>query len=188
MQATQRPRARRRVALLSLAACGALACSMRYGSALSTPATAAPASATGRPGLVALYYAPEGSTPAKPQRWGNPPRYPDSLRLAGVEGDVVLQFVVDTSGGVLPGSIKVVSATHPLFAVAVQSVLPSAAFAAPTFEGRKVRQLVQQSWFFDISGGTAGLQRAPAALALPSTDPSVRAPMLLSPVVTTAVR
>ncbi|HEV2672045.1 MAG TPA: energy transducer TonB, partial [Gemmatimonadales bacterium] len=43
------------------------------------------------------------------------PTYPELLRQAGVQGKVVLEAVVDTTGRVLPLSISVVSATNPGF-------------------------------------------------------------------------
>ena len=71
------------------------------------------------------------------------PRYPQLLKDAGVEGVANLSFVVDTLGRVEPASVKVVSATHPLFAVAVQTVLPRMHFSPARVGDRKVRQLVE---------------------------------------------
>lgn len=79
------------------------------------------------------------------------PRYPDLLRSAGVAGDVLVQFVVDTTGRVEPGSVRVLRATHPLFADAVTSVMPLARFVPAEAQGRRVRQLVQQPFSFAIA-------------------------------------
>ena len=79
---------------------------------------------------------------------GPRPRYPDLLRSAGVEGEVLAQFVVDTSGRVEPGSIRVLRTSHPLFAEAVERVLPLARFVPAEAGSRRVRQLVQQPFAF----------------------------------------
>jgi TonB family protein len=51
-----------------------------------------------------------------PQRlWSPPLAYPDSLMLAGVEGSVVLQARVDTSGRIDPTSIRVLRSTNKDF-------------------------------------------------------------------------
>jgi protein TonB len=78
------------------------------------------------------------------------PRYPESLRLAGVAGDVVVRFVVDTTGRVEPLSVQIVRSTHPLFTEAVRRVLPGARFAPAEAGGRRVRQLVEQPFSFAI--------------------------------------
>lgn len=80
------------------------------------------------------------------------PRYPDSLRTARVPGNALAQFVVDTNGVVDPSTVKIVSATNPLFADAVQNALPNMRFLPAIVNGRKIRQLVQQPIIFNIMG------------------------------------
>jgi protein TonB len=78
------------------------------------------------------------------------PEYPSALRAAGVEGEVVAQFVVSTKGRAEPGSIRVVSATNELFSAAVKRALPRMRFA-PALIGRKpVPQFVQQLFVFKL--------------------------------------
>jgi protein TonB len=77
-------------------------------------------------------------------------RYPESLRRAGIEGEVVLRFVVDSAGRVEPGSITTVRASHPLFDEAVRRALGSTRFAPAEVGGRRVRQLVEQAFTFAI--------------------------------------
>jgi protein TonB len=72
------------------------------------------------------------------------PAYPDALRSALVEGSVLVQFVVDTTGRVEPQSISIVRATHPGFADAVRRWLPQTRYAPAEARGGRVRQLVQQ--------------------------------------------
>lgn len=79
------------------------------------------------------------------------PRYPDILRKAGVEGEVLVQFVVDTMGRVEPATFKTLKATHELFAVAVREALPGMTFTPARLKGAKVRQLVQQPFSFAMA-------------------------------------
>jgi periplasmic protein TonB len=79
------------------------------------------------------------------------PRYPDILRQAGVEGEVLAQFVVDTTGRAEAGSFKVLKSSHDLFAQSVRSALPSMRFIPAEVGGRKVKQLVQQPFAFTIA-------------------------------------
>lgn len=79
------------------------------------------------------------------------PRYPDILRSASVEGQVVAQFVVDTTGRVEVSTFKVITSTHDLFVSAVRQALPQMRFLAAEVGGRKVKQLVQQPFVFNLT-------------------------------------
>jgi protein TonB len=79
------------------------------------------------------------------------PRYPSMLQSAGLEGDVRAQFVVDTLGRVEQGSFRVLQTSHDLFAAAVREALSRARFKPAEVGGRRVRQLVEQSFTFRIS-------------------------------------
>jgi protein TonB len=78
------------------------------------------------------------------------PNYPDILRQAGVEGDVLATFVVDTTGRADPSSFKVLRATHQLFEKAVRDALPRMRFIPAEVGGKRVKQLVQQPFSFAI--------------------------------------
>ena len=78
------------------------------------------------------------------------PRYPDMLRAAGIEGEVMAQFVVDTSGRADAATLRILQSAHPLFAEAVRSALPRLHFAPAEVRGGKVRQLVQQPFRFGL--------------------------------------
>ena len=78
------------------------------------------------------------------------PRYPDILRSAGVEGEVLGQFEVDTLGRVVASSFRVLRKSHDLFEAAVRSALPNMRFYPAEIGGRKVRQLVQQPFTFTL--------------------------------------
>src|SRR5687767_7395014 len=79
------------------------------------------------------------------------PRYPDMLRQAGVEGEVLAQFVVDTTGKVEGGSLKILKSSHDLFVQSVRNALPNMKFIPAEVGGRKVKQLVQQPFTFSIT-------------------------------------
>jgi len=79
-----------------------------------------------------------------------PPRYPDALRSVNVEGTVEATFIVGANGRVEPGSIKIVSTPHKLFADAVRAALLETRFRPAEVGGRSVRQLVSQSFSFKL--------------------------------------
>jgi hypothetical protein len=58
-------------------------------------------------------------------------------------------------------------------------------FVPPELNGRKIRQLVQQSFYFDVKGSATSAARKPAPAARPTSDPKVTSPMTLKPVVVT---
>jgi len=83
---------------------------------------------------------------------GSPtPAYPDILRQAGVEGEALVSFVVDTTGRADVASFKVIRTTHELFATAVKNALPRMRFIPAEVGDKKVRQLVQQPFSFAIT-------------------------------------
>jgi TonB family protein len=82
---------------------------------------------------------------------GSAPRYPDSLRTAGVEGEVLVQFVVDAQGVPDVSTFKVLRATRAEFAEAVRLALGGMRFTAARKDGRAVKQLVQQPFMFSIA-------------------------------------
>jgi protein TonB len=96
------------------------------------------------------YFASEVEKPVVQAPNSAAPAYPDVLRQAGVEGEALVSFVVDTLGRVDLATFKVIHTTHDLFAAAVKNALPRMRFIpAETSRGR-VRQLVQQPFSFAI--------------------------------------
>jgi len=81
-----------------------------------------------------------------------PPRYPLGLERAGIAGDVIAQFVVDTAGRVERSSIVIQQATHDDFARAVRERLLVLRFVPARARGRTVRQLVEQHFHFEVRG------------------------------------
>jgi TonB family protein len=78
------------------------------------------------------------------------PLYPDVLRFYRVEGEVQAQFVVNEDGTAELGSFRVLKATDDLFASAVRAALPQMRFYPAEVDGKRVRQLVQQSFQFKL--------------------------------------
>ena len=78
------------------------------------------------------------------------PRYPAAMRESGIQGRVVVRFVVDTLGRAELGDVVIVEATHALFADAVKTALERYRFSPGTVEGRKVRTMVQVPFTFSL--------------------------------------
>ena len=79
------------------------------------------------------------------------PRYPDMLRSANVEGEVLAQFVVDTTGRAEMNTFKVLKSSHDLFTNSVKSALANMKFYPAEVGGRKVKQLVQMPFVFGLN-------------------------------------
>ena len=88
-----------------------------------------------------------------PRLTGNAPdpKYPASLRAAGIEGRVVVQFVIDTLGRAEVGDLQVVETPHALFVDAVRSALARYHFTVGEAAGRKVRTRVQLPFVFTLT-------------------------------------
>jgi protein TonB len=97
------------------------------------------------------YFEFQVEKPVVPAPGSLQPRYPDMLRQAGVEGEVLAQFVVDTTGRAEPGSLKILKSTHDMFVQSVKNALPQMKFIPAEVGGRKVKQLVQQPFTFSIT-------------------------------------
>jgi protein TonB len=79
-----------------------------------------------------------------------PPRYPESLRRAGIEGDVVVKFVVDTTGRVDLRSVEIVSSTHDAFTLAVRESLGRLRFQPSVVGERKMNSLAVMPFRFTL--------------------------------------
>jgi len=82
---------------------------------------------------------------------GEAPIYPEDLKSAGVEGQVLAQFVVNESGRYEPGTLKILNSSNSQFTAAVKDALPRMRFSAAQIGGRKVQQLVQMPFQFHIT-------------------------------------
>ena len=78
-------------------------------------------------------------------------RYPDELRSANIEGEVLAQFVVDEDGHAIPETLKILKTSHDLFTESVRKALPLMQFDAAQSNGRNVKQLLQMPFAFSLS-------------------------------------
>lgn len=81
------------------------------------------------------------------------PQYPELLREAGVEGHVVLEAIVDTTGRIQRDSILVVSATNPEFAASARRALSATLFRPAFVAGHAVRTRIRVPFEFMIQNG-----------------------------------
>ena len=78
------------------------------------------------------------------------PQYPAELREAGVEGTVIVQFVVDQNGRVELPSLKVLKSDNEAFTAAVRAALADAVYDPAVVKGRAVKQLLQEPFQFSL--------------------------------------
>jgi TonB family protein len=71
------------------------------------------------------------------------PAYPALLREAGIEGQAVVGFVVDTSGAIEPGSARVLTTTHPMIEGPARAAVLRCSFSPGRVAGRAVRVRMQ---------------------------------------------
>ncbi|MEX2110802.1 MAG: TonB family protein [Gemmatimonadaceae bacterium] len=81
---------------------------------------------------------------------GATPEYPSRLRDSGVQGEVIAQFVVGENGRYEGGTLKILQSSDPGFTDAVRRALPGMRFSAAQIGGRKVKQLVQMPFQFNL--------------------------------------
>jgi protein TonB len=78
------------------------------------------------------------------------PVYPELLKSAGIEGKVLVAFVVDTAGRAEMASLKIMQSDHPLFTEAVRAALPRMRFLPAEAGGKKVKQFAQMPFVFSL--------------------------------------
>lgn len=78
------------------------------------------------------------------------PRYPESLRQAGLDGRVLVRFVVDTVGRIDLSSVQIVESTHDLFTRAVRDILGNFRFKPAEAKGHRVRAMAEMPFEFQI--------------------------------------
>lgn len=83
------------------------------------------------------------------------PLYPDQLRASNIEGNVVAQFVVDTTGEPMVPTVRVIERTDDRFVASVRETIPKLRFSPAEVGGRKVKQLVQMPFTFSLTKGAA---------------------------------
>lgn len=100
-------------------------------------------------GQFGVYREGDLSDPPFPVHFAEPV-YPPALRAAKVEGVVQVTYVVDSLGGVEPGSITIVSTDHSSMAESVRQALQGARFRPGKVRGTPVRSLVRQTVRFSL--------------------------------------
>lgn len=77
-------------------------------------------------------------------------QYPDLLRQAGVQGRVLVQAIIDTSGRAEPPSVKIIQSPNPGFDQPAKNYVLRALFRPARVHGRAVRVLVNLPIDFKI--------------------------------------
>jgi len=78
------------------------------------------------------------------------PPYPESMLTRRIEGMVIVQYVVDSTGHADTATFRVLSATHRDFARSVKNTLPMMRFHPAIMANKRVAQLVEQPFVFKI--------------------------------------
>jgi protein TonB len=79
-----------------------------------------------------------------------PPKYPEALRDAGVEGQVIAMFVVNEMGRAEDSTVTITHSDGKPFEESVRTALHRMRFVPAEVGGRKVRQLVQMPFVFTL--------------------------------------
>ncbi len=78
------------------------------------------------------------------------PRYPPVLQQAGLEGKVLLEFIIDSTGHVESASVRVLERSRPGFDAAAMEAVEKSLFRPARVRGRPVRQRTLQPVVFRI--------------------------------------
>lgn len=79
------------------------------------------------------------------------PHYPLTLRQAGIDGRVLVRFVVDTTGRIDMASVQVLQSTHDLFTRAVRDALSGFRFRPAEAGQHRVPALAEMPFEFRIT-------------------------------------
>ena len=79
--------------------------------------------------------------------------HPDILRQAGIEGRVLVQFVVDTSGAADSASVRVLSSSHRLFERPARAAMATCRYRPGRRGGQAVRVRMVQPVNFTLPAG-----------------------------------
>jgi protein TonB len=78
------------------------------------------------------------------------PRYPPVLQQAGIEGRVLLEFIIDTAGRMEAASLRVLQSSNPGFDAAAGETVRRSVFRPARVRGSPVRQRTIQAIAFRI--------------------------------------
>lgn len=118
-------------------------------------------SGTGVEGGIATGIVPTGNevfleaiVEEKPSVLSGPqPVYPDLLKQAGIQGRVIVQAIIDTTGRAEPNSVKILQTPNPGFDPPAKNYVLKALFRPARVHGRAVRVLVNVPIDFKITQG-----------------------------------
>lgn len=99
-----------------------------------------------------FYIVPRAQSPLRPRK-GPGPQYPTALRDHRVQGEVIMTFVVDTLGRVVPESAGIIEQAHPDFGRSVCEYLRRATFEPFAAAGKRMSvRVVGQKFLFSTRG------------------------------------
>lgn len=101
--------------------------------------------------LASAYQIVEVDSAAERDPTSAAPAYPPALESRGIEGHVIVRFVVDSTGLVDMASVMTVESTAPEFDRAVRAAMPGMRFRPAKVGGRPVRQLAEQLFRFEVA-------------------------------------
>jgi TonB family protein len=118
----------------------------------ATPANQAETQrAISMPAPKLLVHRVSDTIPASSLRTNQPPSYPNQLRAANIEGEVIAQFLVLPDGSVDARSIRILKADHALFEAAAVHVLTDYRFKPATIHGVAAPWLISMPFVFSLS-------------------------------------
>lgn len=78
------------------------------------------------------------------------PSYPALLRASQIEGRVILEFVVDTTGQIERETIRAISSSHSQFEAVAKQALMTCRYRPASFNQQLARVLVRMPYTFTI--------------------------------------
>jgi len=95
-----------------------------------------------------------GDTVARP-RHALSPKYPDLLRSADVEGNVVIDVAIDSAGHVDLSRLKVIRSDHQLFLMSVRQAIDTTAWLPARQMGRPIQSIRRDTISFLLKRDSA---------------------------------
>jgi hypothetical protein len=102
-----------------------------------------------------VYVEADVDTPVSRDPASSAPAYPPYLEETHVEGFVIAEYVVDTTGLADSATLHIDIASHPAFVESLRAALPGMRFEPATLNGHKVRQRVRQEFVFQLGPAPA---------------------------------
>ena len=119
----------------------------------------------------------EDSVTDRPVLLEHPPiRYPDSLKVAGIGGRVLIEAIIDPTGLADSASVRIVSSSNPAFEAGALEVVRASTYRPGMLDGRAVPVRVRIPLNYAVSSG----QRIPLPPGVYSEDSVTERPQLLS--------